>query len=265
IRYARDGYLVTPIASRQWQTQIEDIKATPGFVEAFAPGGRAPAPGQRFICPGQAATLEELARTHGESFYHGALAERIAAYAQATGGALTQADLAAHQVDWVEPISMPYQDISLHEIGPNGLGIGALMALGTLEAADAHRLLLDAVYFFPAQIEAMKLALADLQRYVADSRHMREVTAPQLLVQAYLAARARDIDAGAARYPGPGLPLKGGTTYLTTADASGMMVSFIQSNFKGFGSGLVVPDTGIALHNRGWGFNLIPGHPNQVG
>lgn len=265
IRYARDGYLVTPIASRQWQTQIEDIKATPGFVEAFAPGGRAPAPGQRFICPGQAATLEELARTHGESFYHGALAGRIAAYAQATGGALTQADLAAHQVDWVEPISMPYQDISLHEIGPNGQGIGALMALGMLEAIDAHRLPLDSVDYFHAQIEAMRLALADLQRYVADSRHMREVTAPQLLDQAYLAARARDIDAGAARYPGPGLPLKGGTTYLTTADASGMMVSFIQSNFKGFGSGLVVPDTGIALHNRGWGFNLIPGHPNQVG
>ena len=265
IRYARDGYLVTPIASRQWEGQIEAIKHTPGFVEAFAPGGHAPKPGQRFICPGQAATLEDIARTEGESFYRGALAERIAAYAKATGGAITQADLAAHEVNWVDPISMAYQDISLHEIGPNGQGIGALMALGILDAMGAHLLPLDSTAYFHAQIEAMKLALADLQRYVADSRYMNEVGAQDLLNPDYLASRARDINTSTAQYPGPGLPLKGGTTYLTTADASGMMVSFIQSNFKGFGSGLVVPDTGIALHNRGWGFNLIPGHPNQVG
>ncbi|MBV7483919.1 gamma-glutamyltransferase family protein [Bordetella sp. BOR01] len=265
IRYARDGYIVTPIVSRQWETQIADIRHIPGFVQAFAPGGHAPAPGQRFICPGQAATLEDIARTEGASFYRGALAERIAAYASATGGALTKADLEAHEADWVDPISMSYQDIALHEIGPNGQGIGALMALGMLQAFDAHRLPLDSTEYFHAQIEAMKLALADMQRYVADSQHMQEVDADALLNPAYLAARARDIDPARARYPGPGLPLKGGTTYLTTADANGMMVSFIQSNFKGFGSGLVVPGTGIALHNRGWGFNLVAGHPNQVG
>src|SRR3546814_5231074 len=139
------------------------------------------------------------------------------------------------------------------------------MALGMLEAIGAHRLPLDSTEHFHAQIEAMKLALADMQRYVADSRHMQEVDAQALLDPAYLAARAGGIDPAQARYPGPGLPLKGGTTYMATADAGGMMVSFIQSNFKGFGSGLVVPDTGIALHNRGWGFNLVAGHPNQVG
>ncbi|OZI18218.1 MULTISPECIES: gamma-glutamyltransferase family protein [Bordetella] len=265
IRYARDGYIVTPIVSRQWETQIADIKHTPGFVEAFAPGGHAPAPGQRFICKGQAATLEEIARTAGESFYRGALADRIAAYARATGGALTRDDLEAHEADWVEPISQQYQDIALHEIGPNGQGIGALMALGMLDAFGAPRLPVDSTEYFHAQIEAMKLALADMHRYVADSRYMHEVNAQALLDPGYLAARATEIDPAQARYPGPGLPLKGGTTYLTTADAGGMMVSFIQSNFKGFGSGLVVPDTGIALHNRGWGFNLLPGHPNQVG
>ncbi|MVW69941.1 gamma-glutamyltransferase family protein [Bordetella sp. 15P40C-2] len=265
IRYARDGYIVTPIASRQWETQIADIKHIPGFVEAFAPGGHAPAPGQRYICPGQAATLEEIARSEGESFYRGALADRIAAYAQATGGALTRADLEAHEVDWVQPISQRYQDIELHEIGPNGQGIGALMALGMLDAFGAPGLPVDSTEYFHAQIEAMKLALADMHRYVADPRYMHEVDAQALLNPAYLASRAQEIDPAQARYPGPGLPLKGGTTYLTTADASGMMVSFIQSNFKGFGSGLVVPGTGIALHNRGWGFNLLPGHPNQVG
>src|SRR5690606_38477893 len=160
IRYARDGYIVTPIVSRQWETQIADIRHVPGFVEAFAPGGHAPAPGQRFICPGQAATLEDIARTEGESFYRGALADRIAAYAQATGGALTRADLEAHEVDWVEPISQQYQDIALHEIGPNGQGIGALMALGMLDAIGAPQLPIDSAEYFHAQIEAMKLALA---------------------------------------------------------------------------------------------------------
>lgn len=265
IRYARDGFIVTPIVSRQWEDQITDIKGAPGFAEAFAPGGQAPAPGQRFICPGQAATLEDIARTTGESFYRGALADRITAYASATGGTITKSDLAEHQVDWVEPISMSYQDISLHEIGPNGQGIGALMALGILDAVNAHSLPLDSTEYFHTQIEAMKLAFADIQQYVADSRYMNDVRGDDLLDKAYLACRARSLDPDKALYPGPGIPLKGGTTYLTTADAQGMMVSFIQSNFKGFGSGLVVPNSGIALHNRGWGFNLIAGHPNQVG
>jgi gamma-glutamyltranspeptidase/glutathione hydrolase len=265
IKYARDGYLVTPIVSRQWQTQIADIKDVPGFAEAFAPGGRAPLPGERFICPGQADTLATIARTHGEDFYRGGIAARIVKYAQETGGAITAADLDEHRADWVEPIAASYGDLELHEIGPNGQGIGALMALGMLDAVGAASHELDSTTFFHYQLEAMKLAFADINEYVADSGHMNKVTAQHLLDRDYLRRRAQDIDPGKARFPGPGTPHDGGTTYLTTADAQGMMVSFIQSNFKGFGSGLVVPGSGIALHNRAWGFNLIPGHPNEVG
>ncbi|HEY0295590.1 MAG TPA: gamma-glutamyltransferase family protein, partial [Bordetella sp.] len=265
IRYAREGYLVTPIVSRQWQAQIGQIIGTPGFAEAFAPNGRAPLPGERFICPGQADTLEAIARTQGEDFYRGDLAARLVRYAQETGGTMTASDLAEHQADWVEPISMDYGELALHEIGPSGQGIGALMALGMLDAAGASKQALDSIDYFHYQIEAMKLAFADINRYVADPAHMDKVTAAHLLDRDYLRKRAGDIDPARAQFPGPGTPHDGGTTYLTTADAGGMMVSFIQSNFKGFGSGLVVPDSGIALHNRGWGFNLIPGHPNQVG
>jgi gamma-glutamyltranspeptidase/glutathione hydrolase len=265
IHYARHGFLVTPIVSRQWQSQVEPILSTPGFAEAFAPQGRAPLPGERFVCPGQADTLEAIARTEAEDFYRGDLAARIVRFAQETGGTLVASDLAEHKADWVDPIAMDYGDLALNEIGPSGQGIGALMALGMLDALNAHEQPIDSVDYFHCQIEAMKLAFADINRYVADPVYMDTVTASHLLDRAYLSKRARQIDPARAQFPGPGTPHDGGTTYLTTADAGGMMVSFIQSNFKGFGSGLVVPNSGIALHNRGWGFNLIPGHPNQVG
>ncbi len=265
IRYARNGFIVTPIVSRQWQTQIEEILEIPGFADAFAPQGKAPDPGERFICPGQADTLMSIASSKGEAFYRGDLASKIADYAGQTGRAITLNDLASHRADWVDPISMDYGNLSLHEIGPNGQGIGALMALGILQAAKADKHPVDSTEFYHYQIEAMKLAFADINRYVADPASMHDVTAAHLLDTDYLARRAQSIAPTQAQYPGPGKPHKGGTTYLTVADASGMMVSLIQSNFKGFGSGIVIPNTGIAMHNRGWGFNLIPGHPNQVG
>jgi len=264
IRHARDGYIVSPIVSRQWQHQIAEIKDVAGFADAFAPKGRAPLPGERFTCPGQAATLEAIARTGGDDFYRGALARRIAQYARDTGGLMDEQDLAEHQADWVEPISMAYRDIELHEIGPNGQGIAALMALGILDQLEGELPPVDSVPYFHRQIEAMKLALADVHRHVADPAAMT-VSAAQLLDRGYLKKRAALLDPNAALFPGPGKPHNGGTVYLTTGDQGGMMVSLIQSNFKGFGSGLVVPGTGIALHNRGWGFNLIPGHPNEVG
>jgi gamma-glutamyltranspeptidase/glutathione hydrolase len=162
---------------------------------------------------------------------------------------------------------MRYRDVTLHEIGPNGQGIGALMALGMLEHWDVAAAGRDSARTMHLQIEAMKLAFADLHAYVGDVDAMREagrVTPEALLDPAYLAERAKAIDPDKASYPGPGKPHTGGTVYLTAADRNGMMVSYIQSNFKGFGSGVVVPNTGIALHNRGWGFNLTPGHANQV-
>ncbi|MFJ1301935.1 gamma-glutamyltransferase family protein [Pseudomonadota bacterium AL_CKDN230030165-1A_HGKHYDSX7] len=263
IRYARDGFLVSPTVHRQWQRQVPKLQAQPGFMEAFAPTGRAPLPGERFRCPGQAETLASIARSKGESFYHGDLAARIARHARDTGGLLTEADLAAHQADWVQPISTAYRDLELHEIGPNGQGIGALMALGMLREFDLRESGLDTAQTLHLQIEAMRLSFADMYEHVGDADHM-PLTSAQLLDPAYLAQRARLIDPRRAGAPRPGSPHSGGTVYLTAADRHGTMVSFIQSNFKGFGSGVVVPGTGIALQNRGWGFSTRPGHPNVV-
>ena len=265
IRYAREGYLVSPTVHRQWQEQVAELSSQPGFTDAYAPNGRAPLVGERFICPGQADTLEKIARSGGDDFYHGELAAAIAAHARNTGGLITEADLAAHRYDWVDPIRMAYRDIELLEIGPNGQGIGALMALGMLGTLDVSALEVDSAEYIHLQIEAMKLAFADLQTYVGDADTMAPNMTEQLLNRDYLAARARSIDPMQASYPGPGSPHQGGTVYMTTADKNGMMVSLIQSNFKGFGSGVVVPGTGIALHNRGWGFSTRDGHPNQVG
>lgn len=264
LRYARDGFIVSPTVHRQWQAQVADMSAQPGYKEAFAPQGRAPLPGERFVCPGQADTLETIARTGGEAFYRGDLAKAIADHARNTGGLIDEQDLAAHKLDWVTPVRMAYRDIELVEIGPSGQGIGALMALGMLDSLDLSRVPVDSAQMLHLQIEAMKLAFADMYAYVADPDHMLTVTKEHLLDRGYLARRAQAIDWNEARYPGPGTPHQGGTVYMTAADSKGMMVSFIQSNFKGFGSGVVVPNTGIALHNRGWGFSTQAGHPNQV-
>jgi gamma-glutamyltranspeptidase/glutathione hydrolase len=264
LRHAREGYLVSPTVQRQWQAQVPELLPQPGFREAFARTGAAPQPGELFICPGQAATLERIATSKGEDFYRGRLAKAIADHARATGGLIDEEDLAAHECDWVEPLSIAYRGLVLHEIGPSGQGIAALMALGMLAIMDLKGAGFDTALSHHLQIEAMKLAFADLQAYVADPDAMRIVTAEQLLSPQYLASRARLIHPDRAAPARAGAPHSGGTVYLTAADQKGMMVSFIQSNFKGFGSGVVVPDTGIALHNRGWGFTLKPGHPNQV-
>ncbi|OWT70158.1 MULTISPECIES: gamma-glutamyltransferase [unclassified Achromobacter] len=263
IRYARDGYLVSPTVHRQWQKQVPELSGQPGYAESFAPNGRAPLPGERWRCAGQAETLESIARSKGESFYRGELAAAIARHARETGGLMTEADLAAHKPDWVEPISMRYRDHELYEIGPNGQGIGALMGLGMLDHFDLRETGLDTARTLHLQIEAMRLAFADMYEYVGDADHM-PVTAAQLLDRDYLAERAKLIDPHRAGAPRPGTPHSGGTVYLTAADRHGTMVSFIQSNFKGFGSGVVVPNTGIALHNRGWGFSTRAGHANVV-
>ena len=264
LRHAREGYMVSPTVHRQWQAQVAELLPQPGYREAFAPLGRAPVPGELFVCPGQAHTLERIAASKGDAFYNGDLAKAIADHARNTGGLIDETDLASHQADWVEPLAMRYRDVTLHEIGPSGQGIGALMALGMLAHCDVKAAGVDSALSQHLQIEAMKLAFADLHEFVADPEAMRTVTANDLLSSSYLASRARLIDPDRTAPARAGSPHSGGTVYLTAADQNGMMVSFIQSNFKGFGSGVVVPNTGIALHNRGWGFNLKAGHPNQV-
>jgi len=264
VGYAERGFLVSPTVARQWDNQIARLRDQPGFASAFMPGGRAPRPGELFRFPAQARTLREIAESGGESFYRGSLAQKIAAAARAQGGAMTAEDLAAHRPDWVEPVWQGYRGVRVHEIPPNGQGIAALMTLGILEHFDLASLPPESSESVHLQLEAMKLAFADVYRYVSDPRFMT-VSPAELLDPGYLKQRAQRIDRKRAQDFGPGTPPKSGTVYLTAADASGMMVSYIQSNYSGFGSGVVVPDTGISMQNRGACFNLVAGHPNQVG
>ncbi|OMC40489.1 gamma-glutamyltransferase family protein [Mycobacterium sp. IS-1264] len=263
IGYGRDGFLVSPTVAEQWAAQVPLFKEQPGFAEAFMPGGRAPKAGERFRFPDHAATLEKIAATGGAAFYLGELADKLESHAAANGGAMRADDLAAHRADWVGTIDTTYRGYTVHEIPPNGQGIVALMALGILEHFDMASLPADSADSVHLQIEAVKLAFADAQAYVADANHMPFPT-QRLLNKEYLRKRAALIDQGQAKPASAGTPA-GGTVYLTAADAAGMMVSMIQSNYMGFGSGVVVPGTGISLQNRGADFAAMQGHPNQVG
>ncbi len=264
IGYAADGFPVSPFVAERWDPQVPELRHQPGFAAAFLPGGRAPRAGEIFRFPDQAKTLEKIAATKGEAFYRGELAEKIEAHAIANGGAMTREDLAAHTNDWPGTISQDYRGFTVHEIPPNGQGIVCLMALGILQHFDIASHPVDSADSVHLQIEAVKLAFADAFRYVADPKAM-DVGANALLDPSYLKSRAKLIKMKRAQDFGHGSPPAGGTIYLTAADAGGTMVSMIQSNFLGFGSGVVVPGTGISLQNRGSGFVLAPGHPNEVG
>jgi len=264
IGYASDGFLVSPRIAASWQGARFLADEFPDFAAAFFPQGRAPMPGEPFALEAQAGTLERIAATKGDAFYRGDLAARIAADAEVHGGAMALDDLAGHTADWVEPVSIAYRGVTLHEIPPNGQGMAALMALGILEHTSLADCRVDSADSLHLQVEAMKLAFADVYEYVSDPATM--AVAPQALLDpSYLAERAKHIVMGRAQRRTVGIPPAGGTVYLAAADADGMMVSFIQSNYMGFGSGIVVPDTGVSLQNRGAGFVLGEGHPNQVG
>ncbi len=264
IRYATGGFPVSPLVAAHWPFVAGWVKDQPGFGDAFLRQGRAPAPGERWSFPDQARTLQLIAETKGEAFYTGAIAEAIVAWSNKTGGDLCMEDLASNTADWVEPISRNYRGVDVHEIPPNGQGIAALMALGIAEQFDLAALGVDSPLYYHVLIESMKAAFADLHAFVGDSSAMT-VSVSDLLSNSYLSERSRLIDMKRASDMHPGRPGMGGTVYLATGDQEGTMVSFIQSNYLGFGSGIVVPGTGIALHNRGSSFSLRSGHPNQVG
>ena len=264
IRYGREGFMVSPTIAKQWAAQVPELKVQPGFAEAFLPGGRPPATGEVFKWPDHAATLEKIAATRGAAFYRGALAEKIEAHAKQHGAAMRVSDLAAHKSDWVGTLQHDYRGYTIHEIPPNGQGIVALIALGILEHFDIASIPVDSADSFHLQIEAVKLAFADAFAYVADIDYM-PFPPEKLLNKNYLQERSKLIDRKKAQPFAAGKPPQGGTVYLTAADASGMMVSMIQSNYMGFGSGVVVPGTGISLQNRGATFVMKEGHPNRVG
>lgn len=265
VGYAERGFPVSPVIATLWARAADSLGHQPGFAETFLPEGRAPSAGEFFASPGHARTLRLIAETKGKAFYEGEIAEEIAAFARHHDAALTVEDMAAHRADWCGTISASFDGVTLHEIPPNGQGIAALMGLGILSQTNIRDLDADDPQAFHLQIEAMKLALRDTEGYVADADYMTDTTVAHLLDEGYLASRARLIDPGRAQDFGAGAPKHGGTVYLTAADASGMMVSFIQSNYAGFGSGVVVPGTGVSLQNRGAGFSLAPGHQNRVG
>ncbi len=263
IGYAYDGFLVSPTVAEMWSAAPEKYQDFPEFAAAFLPRGRAPRTGGKFQFKAQAKTLERIAETRGAAFYRGDLADKIAAHAKATGGLITKADLASHRADWVETISTDYREFTLHEIPPNGQGIAALLMLGILEHWNIQDYPVDSADSLHLQIEAMKLAFADTYRYVSDPASM-DVSCENLLNRDYLYQRAKSVDLAKAHNLPCGIPGNGDTVYLAAADASGMMVSFIQSNYLDFGSGIVVPETGISLQCRGACFSLEKGHTNQV-
>ncbi len=264
IRYAEDGFVVSPVIGTLWGNGATELHNQPGFAEHFMPRGRAPIAGERFVAKDTGRSLRLIADTKGEAFYHGELAEAMAADAAKHGAALSLDDLAAETPDWCGTIAQSFDNMELHEIPPNGQGIAACMALGMLAHTGIRDLSPEDPKALHLMWEAMKLAFRDVDAYVADLNAMQPMTSADLLDAEYLKARSALIDPTRAQDFESGAPKHGGTVYLCAADASGMMVSYIQSNYAGFGSGVVIPKTGIHLQNRGLGFTLADGHPNQV-
>ena len=264
IRYARDGFQVGTKTASIWSWSVDLFAHFNGFQEHFAPQGRSPNPSEIFKRPDLAETLTDLAYTEGESLYRGRLADAIVGQSQREGGAMTLDDLANHSVLWTDPIAQPYRDVVLHEIPPNGQGLAAQIALSILEHLDVHSIEPGSVNWIHYQVEAMKIAIRAAFDHFADPEVM--TTPPsELLEPGSIARAAKSIsNNSASRYPPVALPVSEDTVYLTTADADGAMVSMIQSNYRGFGSGIVIDSTGISMQNRGSGFVLTPGHPNIV-
>ena len=269
VRYAREGFPVQAHLNGMWQMEYEKIvKAAQddhapyaAWFTTFLNEGRVPQPGEIFRCPDMADTLEDLAETNCESFYRGRLAEKILAHSRATGGFLTEEDLASYIPEWVEPLSVNYKGYDVYEMPPNGHGLTVLMALNILKTMDLgnERENADAYH---KTMEALKLAFVDAQKYVTDPRYMK-VDPKDLLSDAYTEKR-RALISEKALFPEAGTPNGSDTVYFATADGEGNMVSFIQSNAKHFGSGIVVPGTGIALQDRAVNFSLDPQADNYL-
>lgn len=268
VEIAERGYAMAPVVAHKWAAAIPELRDQPGFAQAFMPHGRAPEIGEIFRFEAAAKTLKTIAKSGIREFYEGEIAQAIAQYSSSNGGSMTLEDLAQYRPDWVGTIQQEIQGVdgktyAMHEIPPNGQGIGALIALGILQNFDLASLPVDSVQSQHLQIEAMKLAFADVYQYVADPRAMA-VTPAQMLDPAYLAQRAKLINPNKASHFPFGLPQSGGTIYLSATDEQGRMISFIQSNYMGFGSGVVVPDWGVSLQNRGFGFSMDPKSANVV-
>ncbi|MBU9719906.1 MULTISPECIES: gamma-glutamyltransferase family protein [Bacillaceae] len=266
IDYAREGYPLSPTLAYFWErgaaaySSVLKGEEFENWFGTFAPNGKAPKAGEMWRSEDHARTLEAIAEANAEAFYRGELAEKIDAFSKKYNGFLTKEDLASFKPEWVKPISVNYKGYDVWEIPPNGQGLVALMALNMLKEDTFHSR--DDAETFHKQIEAMKLAFADGEKYITEESEMSS-SLSDLLSESYGRER-RGLIGEEALMPEAGEPSKGGTVYLATADGEGNMVSFIQSNYMGFGSGLVVPGTGIALQNRGHNFSMDPDHDNAL-
>jgi gamma-glutamyltranspeptidase/glutathione hydrolase len=265
IAYARDGFPVTPIIAAQWADQSEFLQRDSAATATFLPGGRAPRAGEWFQNSDYARALQVIADSGIGTFYGGSLGQRIVARLTELGGFVTLEDLRRNAPDWVTPISVPFGEYRVWELPPNNQGIAALEMLRILEPYDLKAMGHNSPAYLHHLIEAKKLAYADLDRFVGDPDHL-DMPAERMLTDEFIAERRKHLDPDRAQErvdPGP-LRTQSETVYLTVADAEGNMVSFINSIYDYFGSGIVVPGTGFALHNRGAGFTLTPGLPNTV-
>lgn len=265
IEYADLGFPVSEIIARGWKLAEPKLAAHPDTARTYLPQGRAPRAGELFRQPGLARSLRLIAEGGRDAFYRGAIAAAIAATSARDGGVLTPEDLATHRSTWDTPISVTYRGYTVYECPPNGQGITALMALNILEGFDLSAYPPASPEALHLQIEALRLAFADAATYVADPAHVH-VPTEWLLSGVHATERRAQIDPQRAMPCVGSSTLPGGhdTVYVTAVDADGNAVSFINSLYMGFGSGVVVGDTGICLQNRGAGFVLDPQHPNCV-
>ncbi|WP_159016858.1 gamma-glutamyltransferase [Cognatiluteimonas profundi] len=265
IRYAREGFPVSEVIAYYWSASVPRLSKFPGFSEQFTRDGRGPRTGEMWKRPTLADTLQKIADGGRDAFYKGEIAHRIDAYFKANGGFLSYEDLATHHGDWVEPVSTNYRGYDIWELPPNGQGIATLQIMNLLEGYDLKHYGFGSPEHVHLFVEAKKLAFADRARFYADPDFYRTPVA-ELISKPYADQRRKLIDMDkAARVVAPGTPKaldEGDTVYLTTADANGMMVSLIQSNYRGMGSGMAPPGLGFIFQDRGEQFVLQQGHPN---
>jgi gamma-glutamyltranspeptidase / glutathione hydrolase len=264
IRYAREGFPLTELIAFYWGLSVPRLSQFPGFTETFTIDGRAPEKGEIFRNPALASTLETLARDGRDAFYKGDIARTIAAYMAEQGGYLTYEDLASHTSTWVEPVSTSYRGYDVWQLPPNGQGIAVLQILNILEPYDLAKMGFGSADYLHLFLEAKKLAFEDRAKFYADP-DFNDLPVARLISKEYAAARRALIDPErAARSYEAGNPAleEGDTIYLATADAAGNMVSLIQSNYRGMGSGMTPPGLGFILQDRGELFTLEEGHFN---
>lgn len=258
LRYATDGFVVLPVTAGGWAQASRWFRDFPEFGKAFLPNGRPPAAGELVRLPELAESLLDVADSGGTSLYSGRLAERIASHAASSGACLTRADLAAHAPEWVTPIEVGHRGFTVHELPPSCQGLPVLQALAILDRLPAAE---DPVQALHQQIEAARVAMSEARRHIADPAAM-VASVSDLLGADHLDELARRVDPRRARDQGYRDPHDRGTVCVTTADSEGRMVALVQSIYSG--SGVVVPGTGILLHNRGAAFTADPHHPNRI-